>query len=147
MKHLGGYGMFMYTLLRIAFRHMEPSAPVEARVREHVVRLERFYGGITVHHVAVERSPAFRLKDALFDVQIDLTVAGREISVRSDCTARESHKDVNVALRDAFDGVRRSLRDHDLKFQVDVKRHELRQLATIPGPEADSVGRGNGRFV
>ena len=40
----------MQTPLRIAFRHMPPSPAVEARVREHVDRLERFHSRITGCH-------------------------------------------------------------------------------------------------
>ena len=43
----------MQTPLRIVFRHMPPSAAVEARIREHVDRLERFHSRITGCHVVI----------------------------------------------------------------------------------------------
>ncbi|HKQ12650.1 MAG TPA: HPF/RaiA family ribosome-associated protein [Steroidobacteraceae bacterium] len=99
----------MQTPLRITFRHMHSSPAVEARVRELVERLERFYDRITGCHVVVEAPPAHRNKGAPFEVKIDLTVPGGEIAVRSERAEQEAHMDVYVALRDAFDSARRRL--------------------------------------
>jgi ribosome-associated translation inhibitor RaiA len=54
----------MQTPLRITFRHMRTSPAVEALVREHVERLERFHDRITGCHVVVEAPPAHRNKGA-----------------------------------------------------------------------------------
>ena len=111
----------MQTPLRITFRHLEPSPAVEARVREHVERLERFHGRITGCHVVVEAPPGHRHKGAPFDVKIDLTVPGRDICVRSERTEHEAHMDVYVALRDAFDAARRLLQGHAREHRGDVQ--------------------------
>lgn len=132
----------MQTPLRITFRHMEPSPVVEARVREHVERLERFHGRITGCHVVVEAPPAHRHKGAPFDVKIDLTVPGSEIRVRSERTEHEAHMDVYVALRDAFDAAKRLLQDHAREHRGDVKRHEQRRLGTVA-----EVGESFGRIA
>ncbi len=121
----------MQTPLRITFRHMEPSATLEARVHEHMARIERFHGRITGCHVVVEAPPAHRHKGAPFDVKIDLTVPGRENSVRSELAAHEAHMDVYVALRDAFDSMRRRLQDAIREGRGDVKHHSLPNMGTI----------------
>lgn len=113
----------METPLRITFRHMAPSAAVETRVREHVERLERFHDSITGCHVVIEAPPAHRAHGAPFDVKIDLTVPGREISVRSERAEHAAHEDVYVALRDAFDSTKRRLQDYAREERGDVKRH------------------------
>lgn len=97
--------------LQITFRHMQPSTAVRKRVLEHVAHLERFHGRITGCHVVVEAPPGNQRNGAPFDVKIDLTTPGHEIHVRSERAARESHQDVYVALRDAFDSAKRQLRD------------------------------------
>jgi ribosomal subunit interface protein len=91
---------------------MDSSPAVEARVREHVERLERFHDRITGCHVVIEAPPAHRSKGAAFDVKIDMTVPGGEIAVRSERAEHEAHRDVYVALRDAFDSARRLLQDN-----------------------------------
>lgn len=130
----------MQTPLRITFRGMEHSPAVEARVREHVDRLERFHDRITGCHVIVEAPPGHRHKGAPFDVKIDLTVPGREIAVRSERAEHETHMDVYVALRDAFDSARRLLQDFAREHRGDVKRHESPMLGTIEQIE-DGFGR------
>lgn len=132
----------MQTPLRITFRHMEPSPAVEARVREHVGRLERFHSHITGCHVVVEAPPAHRHKGAPFGVKIDLTVPGAEIRVHSERAEHEAHMDVYVALRDAFDAAKRLLQDRARKCRGDVKRHELRRLGTVA-----EVGESFGRIT
>lgn len=132
----------MQTPLRITFRHMEASPAVEARVREHVEWLERFYDRITGCHVVVERPPAHRHKGAPFDVKIDLTVPGDEIVVRSERAAHGAHVDVYVALRDAFDSARRLLQDYAREQRGDIKRHNLPVLGTI-----EQIEEGFGRIA
>lgn len=101
------------TPLRITFRHLAACQAIEARIREHVERLERFHTCITDCHVIVEAPPVRRRrKPSPFNIKIDLTVTGKEISVSSDAAQREAHADVYIALRDAFDTVRRLLRRH-----------------------------------
>jgi cold shock CspA family protein len=121
---------------------MSPSAAVEARVREHVDRLERFHSRITGCHVVIEAPPAHRHKGAPFDVKIELTVPGGEIAVRSERAEHEAHMDVDVALRDAFDSARRRLQDYEREHRGDVKRHELPRRGTV-----DQIGEGFGRIA
>jgi ribosomal subunit interface protein len=117
----------MQTPLRITFRHMRTSPAVEALVREHVERLERFHDRIIGCHVVVEAPPAHRNKGTPFDVKIDLTAPGIEIAVRSERAEHEAHTDVCVALRDAFDSARRLLHDYARERRGDIKHHAPKQ--------------------
>lgn len=56
--------MFMQTPLRVTFRHLEPSAAVESRIREHVDKLERFFGRMIRCRVVVEAPAAHQRKGA-----------------------------------------------------------------------------------
>jgi ribosome-associated translation inhibitor RaiA len=85
---------------------------VEARVREHVERLERFNQRITGCQVIVEAPAAHRHDGAPFNVKIALSLPGAEINVHSERCDDSAHADVYVALRDAFDIVKRCLKDH-----------------------------------
>lgn len=101
----------MQTPLRITFRHMEPSPAVEARIREHLDHLEHFHKSITGCHVIIEAPSAHRRKGAPFDVTVDLTIPGREFALRTGRSECEAHADVYVAIRDAFDKIKRLLHE------------------------------------
>ena len=107
--------------LRITYRHLQPCADVEARVREHVERLERFHQRITGCQVIVEAPAAHRQEGAPFSVKIALSVPGAEINVHSERMHDTAHADVNVALHDAFDIVERCLQDHAREYRGEYR--------------------------
>jgi ribosomal subunit interface protein len=117
----------MQTPLQITLRHLDASPALEARIREHVERLERFHDRITGCHVVVAAPAAHRHKGAPFDVKIGLTVPGSEITISSERAQRAEHADVYVALRDAFDAVRRVLQDYARERRGEIKRHAPQQ--------------------
>ena len=110
--------------LQITFRHMDPSPAVEARVRELSARLERFYDSITSCRVVISTPPAHSHKGGPFSVRIDVTVPGGEVFVNSEHDKSGAHVDVYVALRDAFDDLRRQLEDYARRQHGQVKHHE-----------------------
>lgn len=109
--------------LQITFRHMEPSPSVEAHIRERAEGLDRFFGRIMACRVVVEASARHHHKGKLYHVRVDLTVPGREIVVKRDPSEHHAHEDILVAVRDAFDAVRRQLEDHARGTRGDVKAH------------------------
>ena len=109
--------------LQITFRHMQPSAAMEARIRELAARLERFNPHIARCHVIVESPPGHQEQGALFQCHIDITVPDEEIAIRRTHAANHAHEDPYVALRDAFRAARRRLEDYERKHRRDVKRH------------------------
>lgn len=126
----------MQTPLRITFRHMEPSAAVEARIRDHMDRLERFHKRITGCHVIVEAPAGHRRHGAPYDITIDLTIPGREVAVRTGHAERDAHTDVYVAIRDAFDDVKRLLHSEEV-LPHDARRDHAEQTAgSSPLPRA-----------
>jgi len=115
--------------LQITFRHMDPSPAVEARVRELVARLDRFYDSITGCRVVIATPPAHSHKGGPFSVRIDMTLPGGELFVHSDHDKTGAHADVYVALRDAFDDLRRQLEDYARQQHGEVKHHEAAMQA------------------
>jgi len=110
--------------VQITFRHMEPSTAVEARARELASRLDRFYDRITSCRIVFDTPPAHRQKGGPFSVRIDVTVPGGEIFVDSERDLSAAHTDIYVAMRDAFDAMRRQLEDFARRQRMDVKHHE-----------------------
>jgi ribosomal subunit interface protein len=116
--------------LQITFRHMEPSPVFEAQIRERVAKLDEFFGRITSCHVVVDRQNHRHGQGNLFEVRIDVTLPGGEIVAGHDPGMNHAHEDAHVALRDAFDALRRRIEDYARKERGDVKHHNL------PEPEA-----------
>ena len=114
----------MQVPLQITFRHMDTSPAVEARIRQRAQELEHFYNRIISCHVTVESRHRQR-QGNLFEVRIDLVVPGREIVVGGDRGLNHAHEDAHVAVRDAFDALRRRLEDHSRQGRGDVKVHAV----------------------
>lgn len=111
--------------LQIAFRNMQASDAVEARIRARAAALERFADDLVSCRVAVELQARHRHQGNLFRVRIDLKVPGRELVAGGGHDIDHAHEDVYVAIRDAFDAARRQLEDHARRRRGDVKTHRV----------------------
>lgn len=102
----------MQVPLQITFHQMAASPALEARIRQRVEELEQYCDRITACHVTVEAQHKRHQQGNLFQVSIDLVVPGREIAVSAGREPDHAHEDAHVAVRDAFDALRRRLEDH-----------------------------------
>lgn len=108
--------------LEIAFRHMESSPAIEARIYEHVKRLERHFNHITSCRVTVELVSSHHRKGPKFAVTVEANVPGKSYVVATSNSGEEHlHEDVYAAMRDAFNAARRQLQDHVSKVRGEVK--------------------------
>jgi cold shock CspA family protein len=57
-------------------------------------------------------------------VRVDVIVPGHEFVGHREPPLQHFHEDVYIAIRDAFDQVRRELEDHARRQRGDVKTHE-----------------------
>lgn len=105
--------------LQIFFHGMERSVAVESAAQHKARHLERFSGDIMSCRVVVDLMQKHQHQGRPFGVRIDLTLPGRELVVN-----RVEHEDVYVALRDAFDDMKRQLEVAMQKRRGDVKHHE-----------------------
>jgi ribosome-associated translation inhibitor RaiA/cold shock CspA family protein len=115
----------MQVPLQITFRHMHSSEALDARIRGRVEELERFFDRIISCRVVVECRHPRRQQGNLFHVRVDLGVPGREIVVGRDPGTDHAHEDAHVAVRDAFDAVRRRLEDYVREQRGDGKLHAV----------------------
>ena len=102
---------------------MDPSPALETALRERADKLEKFCGEIIGCRVIVEAPHKHHNKGNLYHLRIDVTVPGKEIVVKRSPDKHHAHEDPYVALRDAFDSVRRQLEDYNRKRQGRVKAH------------------------
>ncbi|QSA97187.1 HPF/RaiA family ribosome-associated protein [Methylococcus sp. EFPC2] len=121
----------MQVPLEIAFRGVEHSDAVEAKIREKTAKLEQFCDNIISCKVAVEADHHHQHQGNLYHVRIDLSVPNKHIVVSRDHHDKQAHEDVYVALRDAFDAVKRQLEEHVRIQRGEVKKHQAAQAGDL----------------
>jgi ribosome-associated translation inhibitor RaiA len=127
--------------VQITYRSMEPSDVVSARVEAEAAKLDTFFDRITSCRVVVEAPHRHHKRGELFHVRIELGVPGTELVVNHEPTPRATlsreesaarskhievhpeHKDLYVAVRDAFGSARRQLQDYVKRLRGEVKTH------------------------
>jgi cold shock CspA family protein/ribosome-associated translation inhibitor RaiA len=114
----------MQVPVQITFRHMPPSPAVEDHIRERAALLEKFFPAIVACRVTVESSARQHRKGKMYHLRVALTVPKREIVVKRDPSEHHAHEDILVAVRDAFDAVRRQLEDYARQQRAETKSHE-----------------------
>ena len=102
--------------LQVSFRNLEHSDFIEARIREKVEGLEKYFDRITSCRVVVEAPERHHHKGKLYHLRIELGVPGKEIVVSRKHHDDHSHEDVYVAIRDAFKAAKRQLEDYTRKM-------------------------------
>ncbi len=113
--------------LQISFRHMEPSEAIEAVVREKAAQLDAHADRMMGCRVVVQPAAKHRRHGNLYEVRLDITVPGEEIVVTRGPGEHAEYRDIQVALRDAFDSARRQLEDY-----VRCRRGAVKALEGAP---------------
>lgn len=126
---------------QITFRNMQPMPKLEAAVLKEASRLERFFPRIVSCRVAIE-GPRREEFGGLYRVRIDLGVPGEELLVDETPTLHgtlrargamrrtkedEPHREQRypeLAIREAFNEMRRRLQDYVGRIGGETKHHE-----------------------
>jgi ribosome-associated translation inhibitor RaiA len=135
--------------VQITWRDMAPSTAVGTKIREEAAKLEELYDRITSCRVMVEIPRRYQNGKYQFHVRIDLTVPGAEIVVNHEPTLHSSlqrlggeehgkgrelsapHKDVYVAIRDAFKIARRNLQEYSHRQNGTIKHNKTHAQENI----------------
>lgn len=125
--------MLMPIPLQVTFRNMTPSDALAAKIRERCADLERFCDQIMSCRVVVELHHRHHAQGNLYHVRITLRVPGAELVVGREPPEHHAHEDGYVAVRDAFDEIRRQLEDHVRQRRGDVKHHATREDTSLRG--------------
>jgi ribosome-associated translation inhibitor RaiA len=124
--------------VQTTFRNVDVSPAVAARVQEEAEKLRKYFEDITSCHVIVEAPHRHHLHGKSFHIRIELRVPGKELVVAHQPTLlheeqlvshkhleiKGPHKNVYVAIRDAFQAMRRQLQDY-----VHCLRHEVKTIS------------------
>ncbi len=110
--------------LQVSFRNMEQSDAIESVVRTKAAKLDSFANHIMSCRVVVEPAAKHHLHGNQYTVHIDVTLPGGEVVAVREPAPHVEDKDIAVALRDAFDSVRRELEDYVRRQRGAVKTIE-----------------------
>lgn len=109
--------------IQVTFKDMEPSAALEARIREKAAELDRFEGDILRCHVTLEAPHRHHRQGRLYEARIEVFVPRGDVVVTREGRQDHAHEDPYVAVRDAFDAVIRQLEDHVRILGGQMKHH------------------------
>lgn len=110
--------------LQIRFHKIEPSAAVEANIRKHVEKLERYCPDIVSCRVTVGAPHKNHHQGNIFQVTVDVRTPAGELVANRSPDSHHAHEDAYVAIRDAFNAVRRQLKQQTHEKRGKVKTHE-----------------------
>lgn len=116
----------------IRFVGMEPSGALASAAREKAAKLELLCADISSCHVVIEMPHKHRQQGRPFAVRLELTLPGHTLSV-----SRVEREDAYVALRDAFDSMKRQLEDWTERI------HEPGRPGEIPLDGSGAAGQGS----
>jgi len=105
--------------LQITSRDFELTDAIKSEILDKAGKLDKYYERIMKCRVVVETPHRHHHEGKLYNVQIHITVPGKELVVK-----REPHEDLYVAIRNSFDAARRQLEDFTRLQRGDVKHHE-----------------------
>ena len=98
--------------LQITFHSLQRSDAIAGQVRQRARKLEKFFDRIQFCRVAIDAPHQRRSKGNEYRVRVEVSVPGQQFVVtRGDGDHRE-YSDVYVAIRDAFDAMRRQLEEY-----------------------------------
>ena len=104
--------------LQIRFLGMEPSEALESAARKKADKLDQLCPSIMSCHVNIEQTHKHQHQGRPFAVRLDVRVPGDELSVD-----RVHDEDAYVALRDAFDDMKRQVEDAVRRTRGQEKAH------------------------
>lgn len=108
--------------LQITTRNIELSEPTKEDLKRRAEKLDTFFPRIMRCRVTVEVPHRYKkqeLNAVEYNIRIDMTVPGKEIVIKN-----RPSKDLDIAIREAFDAAQRKLEDYATILRGDVKRHE-----------------------
>ena len=115
--------------VQVTFRNIAVSRGIEGLAREKAAKLQRFFPRLQSCHVVVESANHKGGRNATYHVRIDVTVPGAELVANHE-PAGNVHDDAYLAVRDAFDIMRRQIQDYAQRLRGDVKTH----VSEMPAP-------------
>ena len=110
--------------LQITFQNLGASEALSTKIRQHADKLERHCDRITSCRVAVEVPHHHHGTGNQFRVRVEVGVPGKKLVANREADEHHANTDAYVAIRDAFDNMRRQLDDYSREQRREVKLHQ-----------------------
>ncbi len=130
----------MQTPAEIVWHNLDRSPSVEAKVRERVRRLGKFFDRIIGCHVVIEAPHQRHRTGNAYEVRLEVTVPQSVLTIDRKPGDDRAHADIHVAVRDAFDAMERKLRRWKEQHSG---RPEVEQAPMLQGRIAEIDHNGN----
>lgn len=108
----------------VAFRNVEVTEPLRKQIQDGIRELERVFDRLTSCRIMVEQPDRRHRSGNLYQVRINLTMAGNEVVVSRSPTEHRENEDLRQAVGEAFDRAKRALVEFARKERGDIKSHE-----------------------
>jgi ribosomal subunit interface protein len=117
------YGRLRQRTPQIIWQNLSPSETIEANIRQHIAKLEKFSDRLSDCRVVIAVPHRHHHQGNIYHVQINLTVPGDELVVNRQPPAQQTHEDLNLAIRDAFESAERQLKEYGRQRRGEIKTH------------------------
>ena len=101
--------------LKVQFRDMDSSEAVISAVEKKASGLEKLHKDIQACTVTISAPHKHSHHGGHFHVGIHLKLPDGELMVNREPTERQTHEDVYISIRDAFDALKRQIEHHNTK--------------------------------
>ncbi|CEG57887.1 HPF/RaiA family ribosome-associated protein [Legionella fallonii] len=122
--------------IHVVFLNFEHSQALEDKARKHAEKLGTYCAQIMRCDISIEMHRNHN-QGNIYHIRIDLTVPNAELVVNRDPADNHAHENAYVAMRDAFNAIKRQLKCHVDKQRGSVKHHKtppeglIREIAPI----------------
>jgi len=116
--------------IHVTFKGLPVIDGVEARCEAEAAKLERYANRVIGCTVVVAAPQHRSVHGSLFEVRVTLSIPGHELVVNRMPPDHISNERVDLAIREAFDTMRRRLEDAVQRQRGDVKHHEPRAVSS-----------------
>lgn len=117
----------MTAIISVSFQGMEPSEALRADIERRAQKLQQFAPRLIACHATVSLDEQRHHQGNRYSVRVRATMPGGEFDAGGTPSLDHSHEDAYVAVRDAFDALRRQLEDH-----VRIQRGEVKPSPSDP---------------
>jgi len=105
--------------VQITFKDLKSSEEISTLIHDKASKLEQFFENIISCHVVIEQTQKHKNQGKLHNIRVNLGVPGKELVVTNN-----ERENVYIAIRDAFDNLRRQLEDYARIMHGETKLHD-----------------------
>jgi putative sigma-54 modulation protein len=96
----------------LVLRNVPRTEGLEQKIEEKVAKLEAICDRISHCRVIIEAPERGRRKGSSFKVAVELRLPGTELVANRESESQSDNETLTPAIREAFDAIRRQLKDH-----------------------------------